>query len=138
MSSDGFEISTDRSRLDLPAIHEFLAGSYWALGRPRQLVERTIENSVCFGGYVASRQVAFGRIITDTVAIAYFADIFVLPEWRGRGFGKAIVRAMVEYTDKIGVNVTLLKTQGARALYEPFGFEPISEQRGLMGRSKGR
>jgi GNAT superfamily N-acetyltransferase len=82
--------------------------------------------------------VAFGRIVTDSAVIAYFADIFVLPECRGRGFGKAIVQAMVDYTDRCGIVSTLLRTQDSRALYEQFGFQALPESSGLMRRALTR
>ena len=79
-------ISTDRSRLNVDLIHEFLSTSaYWALGRTRETVERSIENSLPFGIYHGARQVGFARVITDCATFAYLADVFVLPEFRGRG-----------------------------------------------------
>jgi GNAT superfamily N-acetyltransferase len=134
MGPESLQISTERSRIDVDLVHRFLAGSYWAAGRRREVVERTIQNSVCFGGYVTSRQVAFGRMVTDSAVVAYFADIFVLPEWRGRGFGKALVQAMVEYTDTCGVSSTLLRSQDAPGLYEQFRFEMLPGLLGLMRR----
>ena len=80
-----YRISTDRNRLDLPLIHEFLSNSYWAKGRPIEVVERSIKNSLCFGAYHNDRQVAFARLITDRAVFAYLADVFVIEEYRGRG-----------------------------------------------------
>jgi GNAT superfamily N-acetyltransferase len=117
-------------------IHGFLAASYWAVGRSRAAVERSIANSVCFGGYVWGCQVAFGRIITDTVAVAYLADVFVLAEWRGRGYGKELVSAMLSYIDATDVKSTLLRTQDAQGLYERFGFQPLPEPIGFMRRPR--
>jgi GNAT superfamily N-acetyltransferase len=86
-------ISTDPERLDLDVIHRFLSGeSYWAPGVTREVVERSIENSICFGLYEASGQAGFARVITDRAAFAYLADVFVLPDHRGRGLGKWLSR----------------------------------------------
>ena len=80
-----FEISTDAARLDLEVIHGFLRTSYWAEGRARSVVERSIRNSLCFGAYLAERQVAFARVVSDRAVFAYLMDVFVVPEFRGPG-----------------------------------------------------
>ncbi len=87
MSRDGYEISNDDARLDRALIHRFLHDdSYWARGIPREIMDRAIDNSLCFGLYAGDgRQVGFARAITDRAAIAYLADVFVLEQHRGRG-----------------------------------------------------
>lgn len=132
---EGLEISTDRSRIDVDLVHAFLSGaSYWARGRPRAVVERTIANSLCFGAYVGGRQVGFGRVVTDYAVIGYVADVFVLPEMRGRGIGKALVQAMVEYPEMRGLQVMLLRSTDAQALYAQFGFAAVPSPEQMMGR----
>jgi GNAT superfamily N-acetyltransferase len=131
------EISTDPSRLDLDLVHAFLTTSYWAEGRPRAVVERSIANSICFGGYTSGRQVAFGRAVTDRAVYAYFADIFVVPEYRGRGVGKRLVQAMVEHPDIAAVNGIQLRTRDAHGLYAQFGFGSVSNASELMARYRG-
>jgi Acetyltransferase (GNAT) family len=80
------EISTDRERLDVAMIHAFLANdSYWVPGISRSSVEKCIKHSLCFGAYADGRQIAFARVVTDYVRIAHLLDVFVLPEFRGRG-----------------------------------------------------
>ena len=97
-------ISTDRSLLDVPLIERMLHGSYWAAGRPRDVIERSIANAICFGAYdTAGHQVAFGRVITDRAVFAYLSDVFVVPQFRGRGVGKALLRALVEASERAGV-----------------------------------
>jgi len=93
-SSNRYEISTDRIRLDVALIHEFLQASYWATGISREIVERSIENSLCFGAYLGDEQVGFARVISDFATFAYVADVFVLPEHRGRGVAKLLMRSM--------------------------------------------
>jgi GNAT superfamily N-acetyltransferase len=86
------EISTDRERLDVAVIHAFLANdSYWVAGISRPSVEKCIKYSLCFGAYADGRQVAFARVITDYVRFAHLLDVFVLPEFRGRGFAKLLM-----------------------------------------------
>lgn len=97
-------ITTDRSELDIGAIHRFLSEqSTWARGIPRALVERAIEHSICHGGSLGDQQVAFARVITDRATFANLADVFVLPEFRGRGFGKVLMRAVMEHPDLQGL-----------------------------------
>lgn len=127
-----FEISTDPDRIDVALVHHFLADSYWALGRTRATVERSLQNSICFGVYRQTQQVAFGRVITDRAVFAYVADVFVVPECRGRGISKALVRAMLDHPDVRGLRVILLRTRDAHGLYAQFGFAPIPEPSEMM------
>ena len=122
-----FEISTDSSRLDLEAVHGFLRTSYWAEGRSRAVVERAIEHSLCFGVYLAGRQVAFARVVSDRAVFAYLMDVFVIPEFRGRGISKTLMRAVLEHPDLQGLRVFLLATRDAHDLYAKFGFRPLEE-----------
>src|SRR5947208_2625420 len=85
-------ISTDRRRLDLELVHRFLSeDAYWSPGVPREIVERSIEHSICFGLYREAAQVGFARVVTDRAAIAYLADVFVLPAERSAGLGKWLI-----------------------------------------------
>jgi len=121
------EISTDPERLDLNVIHGFLETSYWAKGRRRGVVERAIKNSLCFGVYENGRQVAFARVVSDRAVFAYLMDVFVLPECRGRGISKALMRTIVEHPDLQNLRVFLLATSDAQGLYSQFGFRPLAE-----------
>src|ERR1051326_236733 len=91
-----FEISTDPARIDLNRVHEFLTISYWAREIPVEIVRRSIENALCFGIYCGDRQVGFARVITDRATFAYLADVFVLPEYRGRGLSKWMMECRSE------------------------------------------
>lgn len=128
------EISTDRSRVDVGLVHEFLSASYWAQGRSRSVVERCIENSLCFGAYQNARQVAFGRIVTDYAVFAYVADVFVVSEARGQGIGKQLAEAMLSHPDISGLAVTLLRTRDAHSLYTRHGFKPLPRPEEMLGR----
>jgi len=91
-NDSSFQISTDRTRLDIAMIYRFLSEqSTWAVGISRTVVERSIENSLCFGGYLDGRQIAFARVVTDYATVAHLEDVFVVPEYRGRGYGKALL-----------------------------------------------
>lgn len=126
---DGFELDDDPARLDVDAIHRFLSEeSYWAKGRTRETVERLVrESQRVVGLYHDGRQVGFARAVTDGVAFAYLADVYVLPEHRGRGLGVELVREMVEhgpYADR----KWLLHTGDAHGLYRKLGFDAPSER----------
>lgn len=116
------EVSTDPARIDLDVVHGFLAGSHWATGIPREVVERAVRNSLCFGAYRDGRQVGFARVISDRATYAYVSDVFVLPEERGAGIGQRLMAAIVAHPDLQGLRRWNLFTRDARALYRKFGF----------------
>lgn len=128
----GFEISTDRARLDVALVHEFLRTSYWAEGRGRSVVERSIEHSLCFGVYQGGRQVAFARVVSDRAVFAYLMDVFVVPEFRGHGISKALMRAVLDHPDLQNLRLFLLATRDAHGLYERFGFRSLAEPERMM------
>jgi GNAT superfamily N-acetyltransferase len=116
------EISTDRSRLDIGVVHGFLTTSYWAECIPREIVERSIAHSLCFGAYGASGQVGFARVISDYATYAYIADVFVLESARGHGIGKLLMRAIMSHPDLQGLRRWSLLTRDAHGLYRQSGF----------------
>jgi len=127
-----YEISTDRSRLDVALIHDFLRSSYWAQGIPRAVVERSIQHSLCFGAFLGGRQVGFARVVSDFASFAYVADVFVVPEHRGRGISKLLMRAIIEHPDLQRLRRILLATRDAHGLYAQFGFEPLTHPEHFM------
>ena len=115
-------ISTDPAELNLSMIHRFLSTeSYWASGISRTVLQRALAHSLCFGGYLGRSQVAFARVVTDRATFAHLKDVFVLPEFRGRGFGTALMQAVMAHPDLLAVAFTLA-TDDAHTLYEKFGF----------------
>ena len=123
------EISTDKQRLDIDSIHRFLSESaYWAIGRPREVVQRAVDNSLCFGAYHDGRLVGFARVVTDYATFGWLADVFVVEAHRGQGVGKALVQAVEDHPDLQGVRL-LLATKDAHKLYAQYGFEPVPPDR---------
>jgi GNAT superfamily N-acetyltransferase len=123
---DGFELDDDPERIDSAAVHRFLSEeSYWARGRSRELVERHVrEASRVIGLYHEGHQIGFSRTVhSDGLGFAYLADVYVLPEFRGRGLGVELVRASVEEGPFAG-RKWLLHTEDAHELYGKFGFGP--------------
>lgn len=124
MSVTEFEVSSERERLDLDLIQRYLSEeSYWAQGRSRDVVARTVENSLCFGMYDGNKQIAFARVITDYAVHAYIADVFVLEPYRGRGLGKRLVASILAHPQLQQIQKWSLDTRDAHGLYEQFGFE---------------
>jgi GNAT superfamily N-acetyltransferase len=121
---EDFIISDDPARLDVAAIHAYLVRSYWAKGIPRDIVERSIRGSLCFGLYDDStgEQIGFARVITDRAAFAYVCDVYVLEAYRGRGLGAWLMDCMLDHPDLQGLRRWLLTTQDAHAFYEEVGF----------------
>lgn len=121
---EGYAISTDPARLNFAVIHGFLRESYWSPGIPRDVVERAAQNSLCFGVYCGTEQVGYCRIITDYTTFAYLADVFILPEHRGRGLSKWMVATIKGHPSLQGIRRWLLFTADAHGLYAQFGFAP--------------
>ncbi len=123
-----YTISTDKSRLDVAMIHRYLSEeSYWAKNIPRDLVDRSIEHSICFGAYDGDRQIGFARVVTDSATFAYVGDVFVLSPHRGRGVSKQLMQAIREHADLQRLRRWHLLTYDAHALYEQFGFHKLEK-----------
>jgi GNAT superfamily N-acetyltransferase len=125
-------ISTDRARLDRAAVHEFLTNSYWATRIPREVVDRSIDNALCFGLYEGERQIGFARVISDFATFAYLSDVFVLDPYRGRGLGKWLMEAVFAHPDLQSLRRWMLATRDAHGLYRQFGFSELSRPERIM------
>jgi GNAT superfamily N-acetyltransferase len=128
-----YVISTDKSRLNIMLIHDFLAHrSYWARGVALSVVQRTIEHSLCFGVYQGIEQVGFARVVTDYAVLAYLMDVFVLEPFRGQGLGKWLVECVFAHPELQGLRRWMLATQDAQSLYARYGFGPLSSPQSYM------
>ena len=132
---DEFSISTDRDRLDVPLIHNFLSNdSYWAKGRAIETVKRSIENSLDFGLYKGEQQIGFARVVTDYATFAWLADVFVLDEYRGRGLGKWLVEVILSHPELQKLRRWVLATKDAHEIYRQFGFSELRRPERWMER----
>lgn len=127
-----YEITSDRSRLDLSAIHAFLTQSYWSPGVPRAVVERAIANSICFGVFYAGQQVGFARVVSDKATFAYLADVYVLEAHRGGGLAHRMMVAVKQHPELQGLRRMLLATRDAHGLYAKHGFKPLATPDRMM------
>ena len=121
-----FLISTNRGRLSLDVIHNFLTNCYWAKDIPREVVARSIAHSLCFGVYEESgSQVGFARVVSDFATVAYLGDVFVLKSYRGRGLSKWLMECVVQHPSLQILRRWVLLTRDAHGLYSQFGFTPV-------------
>ena len=127
--SEGIELDDDPARIDVDAVHDYLANeSYWARGRPYEVVERLVQEAQrVVGLYDGDRQIGFARAFTDGASLVYLADVYVLPEYRRRGLGVELIREMVENGPLAGLR-WILHTRDAHGLYAKFGFGEPSER----------
>jgi len=121
-----YEVSTDSDRFDIDLIHRLLQTTFWARNMPRHLLEKSIRHSLCFGVYSGNAQVAFARVITDLATFAYLSDVIVVPEHRGRGVSKLLMRAILAHPELQGLRRFVLATRDAHGLYAQFGFKPLA------------
>ncbi|SFT62592.1 Acetyltransferase (GNAT) domain-containing protein [Pseudovibrio denitrificans] len=130
------EISTDKNKLQLNKIYQFLSEeAYWSKGLPRETFDKAIANSICFGAYLENgEQVAFARVVTDQATFAYLADVFVTPAQRGKGISKKLMKAIDAHPDLQGLRRFMLATADAHELYKQFGFTPLSTPDRMMER----
>jgi GNAT superfamily N-acetyltransferase len=130
-------ISTEHADIDFDVVHGFLGTqAYWCPGIPRDVVERAAANSLCFTALLDGRQVGFARVIGDRATFAYLADVFVLPEHRGRGISKALMDTVMAHPELQKLRRFMLATSDAHTLYAQYGFVPVARPDRFMERYK--
>lgn len=127
LNRDNFRITTDPQEMDIDSIHQYLSKeAYWCRGISYDLVKKSIENSLAFGILHEREQAGFARVITDYATFAYLADVFVLPQFRGRGLSKWLMSVIMEHPDLQRLRRWSLATKDAHDLYRQFGWNEIS------------
>lgn len=133
MQAAELTISSDKADLDIEMIHAFLSRqTAWAQGMPRDTLERAIAGSLCFGGYVGGRQIAFARLITDEATFAYLCDVFVLPDYRGKGYASALMKHIFASPSLTGLRRIVLVATDAHHVYRPHGFRELANPERYM------
>jgi GNAT superfamily N-acetyltransferase len=122
-------LSSDLGQMDIDAIHGYLSRVYWSEGIPREVVERSMQNSLCFGVFCGTEQVGFARVITDFATFAYVADVFVLEQHRGRGLATWLMQFVMHHPRLQGLRRWALATRDAHGLYEKVGFKLLNPNR---------
>lgn len=133
---ENYSIDTDPGRLQVDVIQDFLANhSYWAQGRSKEMVEKSIANSLCFGVYDGSAQVGFARVVTDQATFGWLCDVFILESHRGRGLAKWLVDAICQHPTIRSLRRLLLATRDAHEFYNAYaGFRRLEHPEKLMER----
>ena len=130
ISNGAYSVTANRQQIDVEAVHAFLTRSFWATGISRELVAKSIAQSLCFGLFHRHLQVGFARVVTDSSTYAYLCDVYVLEEHRGKGLGKWMVDFVMKHPDLQGLRRFQLVTRDAHTLYSPFGFDaPANPER---------
>ncbi len=118
-------ISEQKSDLDIDFIHRELAASYWSKNIPRSIVEKGIQNSMCFGMFDDSKQVGFARVITDNATFAYLCDVIITTSHRKNGLGKLLMEHIMAHPELQGLRRFTLGTLDAHDLYKKYGFTAL-------------
>ncbi|MEM0961285.1 MAG: GNAT family N-acetyltransferase [Bacteroidota bacterium] len=121
---DGYEVSDDRDRLDIDAVHGYLTQSYWSPGIPLAVVTDAAGSSMPFGLYApAGGQVGYARVVTDRTTVAYVCDVYVVDDLQQQGLGRWLMQCILDHPELQGLRRWILTTQDAHAFYERIGFE---------------
>ena len=131
-SRNSFRISCDPHCMDREFVASFLAGTYWAKDTPRPALEKSLDGSICFSLLDSGKQIGFARVISDRATIGYLNDVFVVPEYRGRGLGTWLVECALGHPDLRGLRRWILVTRDAHELYRKLGFRPLSRPETFM------
>ena len=132
-SINNYLFSTDKNKLQLKVIHDFLSKeSYWAQNMPIELIKESIAGSICFAIYFNNKQIAYARVITDNATFAYLADVFVLEEHRGKGLSKELMRFILDHPSLKKLRRFMLATRDAHGLYKQFGFNALAKPETIM------
>ncbi len=132
---NGYIIDTDRSKLNIEVIHNYISNeSYWGKGRSIQVVKKSIENSMPFGVYFNNEMIGFARVVTDYATFAWVADVFILPGHRGKGISKWLMEIIISHPKLQGFRRWVLSTKDAQELYRKFGFQELNKPERWMER----
>ena len=129
---DDYCISDDLHRFDYDVIHDFLTNAYWSEGRTKEEVIESCRHSICFGVFKEDKQIGFARIVTDRLFIAYLMDVFIIPEYRGRGLSIWFMDIIINQSELKDIGTWMLATKDAHELYAKFGFEPLHDHKKYM------
>ena len=116
-----FLITDDKSKLQIDIITQMLNNSYWAENRTKEVIEKSIDNSICIGVYDKDKQIGFARCVTDYATVYWVCDVIIENDYRGQGLGKSLMEAIIEHKDLISL-MGILGTKDAHGLYEQYGF----------------
>ncbi|WP_027625436.1 GNAT family N-acetyltransferase [Clostridium lundense] len=129
-----FLITTDPNKVDIDAVNELLARSYWAEKRNKEIVKKSVENSLCFSLYDKDKQVGFARVVTDYITFGYVRDVFIHENYRGKGLGKWLMECVISHPDIRNIERLMLATKDAQEFYKYKGFSQLQKPEAFMER----
>ena len=135
---DELIISTDKSKLNLKLIYNFLSTAYWSKNRSTEIIDKSIKNSLCFGVYYKNEQIGFARVVTDFSIFAYLADVFIIEAFRSRGIGKNLIRTILNYSELQDIKRWMLATSDAHKFYSHLGFTNLYKPEKFMEMIKNK
>jgi len=124
--------------MNLDVIYNFIKNSYWGKNRTLEEQQIVLKNSINFGLFVDGNQIAYSRVMTDYVFFAYLLDVFVLPEYQGKGYSKILITKILKYPELLKIDKWMLATKDAHGLYKKFGFEAVKNPTMLMEKMSDR
>jgi len=136
-SRDEFSLTSDPSKIDTSVVYTLLSTSYWAKNRSRTLIDKSIQNSLCFSIFDKDKQIGFARIVTDGATFAYLCDIIIDPTYRGHGLGQWVMSHILDHPDIKDLRRRILVTKDAQVFYEKFGFNNLENPGKYMEMVKG-
>jgi len=126
-------IKSGKENMDIKAVHRFLSeDSYWAKGISFERVDNSLTHSFCVGAFIDGEQVGFGRVITDYYTFGWLADVFVLPEHRGKGISKGMLSFIFEQPWSGRLRRMMLNTSDAHGLYRQFQFQNLASPANIL------
>lgn len=131
-----YAVVDNATLIDVDAVHGFLHDAYWAKGRSRMVVELAMERSLSFGLLHGDRTIGFARVITDFAVVGIVEDVFVLPEYQGKGLGRWMMECLLSHPALTGIEL-ILESREARGFYEGLGFQALSDAGEIMRRGAG-
>ncbi|MDA9004165.1 GNAT family N-acetyltransferase [bacterium] len=132
---EGYRLTDNKNEMDVNVIHSYISKSYWANGIPIDVLEKAIENSLCFAVVTAEGElVGFSRVITDYATYAYLSDVFVNEAHQGKGLSKELLTAIARHPMLQGLRRVMLATKDAHGLYKQFGFSELASPERFMER----
>ncbi|AET68289.1 acetyltransferase, N-acetylglutamate synthase [Desulfosporosinus orientis DSM 765] len=129
---EGYTINSDKTMISVDRVKEFLTDSYWAKDRAKEIIEKTIMNSLCYGVYNEDELIGFARVVSDFATMFWICDVYIDRIHRGKGLGKKLIECILETPELKNIRGFLV-TSDAHGLYEQFGFERVESK--VMTRS---
>jgi GNAT superfamily N-acetyltransferase len=129
-----FAVVDNQTLIDVDAVHDFLKGSYWAKGRSKMVVQLAMERSLAFGLIHEDRTIGFARVITDFAVVGVIEDVYVLPEFQGKGLGSFMMDCLMSHPALAGLEL-YTASRKARGFYERMGFHALDDPGEYMRRT---